>query len=101
MALGFCVWGDSWFCVDGMVSAIEHSSKIPGGPVVLMLSGTVFCGTGAERWCSREYTNLKEKWHSVSMFSVLDYLGPIFKNFILFLVVLSLHCCVQAFLCLR
>ena len=35
-----------------------------------MLGGTGFCGTGAERWCSQEYTNLEEKWHSVSMFSV-------------------------------
>ena len=35
-----------------------------------MLGGTGFCGTGAERWCSQKYTNLEEKWHSVSMFSV-------------------------------
>ena len=56
--------------MDGVASAIEHSPKAPGGPVVLMLGGTGFCGTGAERWCSQEYTNLEEKWHSVSMFSV-------------------------------
>ena len=31
---------------------------------------------------------------------VLDYLSPIFKNFILFLVALSLHVCIQVFLCL-
>ena len=56
--------------MDGVALAIEHSPKVPGGPVVLMLSGTGFYGAGAELRCSHAYVNLKEKWHSGSMFSV-------------------------------